>query len=261
MRSEYMRGVDVGVNLVTGEDHGIEEDEDWYVNIVRVEQKEDDQQEFNDSWLELDGEESEEEAGVPCPSACLRKDDSGLEEELEYFHDITPPPEVEGVEDDRWWSPEHQRSESGEENEEEDQYLISLFMGEPEGENNNAEPAQPRAEAAMSPSGEGHQTSEGEPGEKERDPRGSPCHGGPPAKKKPRRRGLRRKKTSGQHEEWETARMNAWLRELLKDSSEGEPEEEYTRFEESSRWIAKMTGSRDREQCEPNAGEASKVWL
>ncbi len=78
---ELLRGVDVSVSLVAGEDHGMEEDEEWYVNIVRVEREEDDQQEFDDSWLELDGEESGEEAGVYCSSVCLRKDNSGLEEE------------------------------------------------------------------------------------------------------------------------------------------------------------------------------------
>jgi hypothetical protein len=89
---EFLGGVDMSVNLVTGEDYGIEEDEEWYVNIARVEQEEDDRQEFDDSWLELDGGESGEETGVYCPSTCLRKDDSRLEEELEYFHDVTPPP-------------------------------------------------------------------------------------------------------------------------------------------------------------------------
>jgi hypothetical protein len=61
---ELLGGVDVNVNLVAGEDHGMEEDEEWYVNIVRVEREEDDRQEFDDSWLELDGEESGEKAGV-----------------------------------------------------------------------------------------------------------------------------------------------------------------------------------------------------
>jgi hypothetical protein len=56
--------------------------------------------------LDLDGGESEEEAGVYCISACMRKDDSGLEDELEYFHDVTPPPEGEETVGDRWWSPE-----------------------------------------------------------------------------------------------------------------------------------------------------------
>jgi hypothetical protein len=56
-------------------------------------------------------------------------------------------------------------------------------------------------------------------------------------------------------------RWSAWLRELLTDSSESEPEDEYTRFGESGRWIAEMTGSIDRGQCEPDAEEASRVWM
>jgi hypothetical protein len=46
----------------------------------------------------------------------------------------------------------------------------------------------------------------------------------------------------GERENWESARRDSWLRELLTDSSEDEPEDEYTRFEESSRWMAEMTG-------------------
>jgi hypothetical protein len=52
----------------------------------------------------------------------------------------------------------------------------------------------------------------------------------------------RRKEVRGEQEKWETARRDAWLRELLTDSSKSEPEDEYTRFKESSKWIAKMTG-------------------
>jgi hypothetical protein len=52
----------------------------------------------------------------------------------------------------------------------------------------------------------------------------------------------RKKEVCGEREKWETARRDAWLRELLADSSEDEPEDGYTRFEESSRWIAEMTG-------------------
>ncbi len=46
---------------------------------------------------------------------------------------------------------------------------------------------------------------------------------------------------------WEVARRDAWLWELLTDSSGSETEEKYTRFAESGRWIAEMTGSRDKE--------------
>jgi hypothetical protein len=81
---ELLGEAGASVNFVGGEDHEVE-DEEWYVHVIRAEQRESNWQEFDDSWLELDGEESEEEARDYCPSACLRKDDSGLEDELEYF--------------------------------------------------------------------------------------------------------------------------------------------------------------------------------
>jgi hypothetical protein len=126
-------------------------------------------------------------------------------------------------------------------------------LGEPEKENNSKESAQPRDKTEVGPSSEVRQALEEGPG------RGSPRSGGPPIKKKPRRRELRKRKAGNQHEEWETARHNAWLRELLSDSSEGEPEDGYTKFEESGRWIAEMMGSRDREQCELEAREDIEV--
>jgi hypothetical protein len=49
---ELLGGVDMSVNLVAEEGHGMEEDEDLYVNIARIGQEE----EPDDSWLELDGE-------------------------------------------------------------------------------------------------------------------------------------------------------------------------------------------------------------
>ncbi len=202
---ELLGGVGASVNLIAGGDHESEEDEEWYVNIIRVEQEGEDQKEFNDSWLELDGEESEEEAGVYCPSACMRKDNSGLEEELEYFHVVTPPPDAEGVEEDRWWSPELQRPESEEEDEEENQCLVSLLLGESKKENNSEATAQPQNKTEASLHSEYCQAPEGEPGRKGEGPRS----GGPLIKKKPRRRELRKSKAVDQHGKWETARHEA----------------------------------------------------
>ncbi len=167
---ELLGGVDASVNLVAEEGHGVEEDEDLYVNIARVEQEEHDLQELDDSGMELDGGESEEEAGLYCLSACLRKDDSGLEEELEYFHDVTPPPEERGAKEDRWWSPEPQRLESEEEDEETNQYLVSLLMGDPENKDSNSGPAQPKAEAEAASDGWDRQVPEGELKEERRGP-------------------------------------------------------------------------------------------
>jgi hypothetical protein len=69
---------------------------------------------------------------------------------------------------------------------------------------------------------------------------------GPPAKRLRRRR-LRKKVTEDEGHRWEVARRDAWLRELLTDISGSETEEKYTRFAESGRWVAEMTGIRDKE--------------
>jgi hypothetical protein len=100
---EQLGGTDASVNLAEEDDE--EDDEDLYVNMARVGQEEDDWQEPDDSWLDLDGGESNGEAGVYCISACMRKDDSGSEDELEFFPNITPIREEEDAVEDRWWSP------------------------------------------------------------------------------------------------------------------------------------------------------------
>ncbi len=68
--------MDVSVNFIAGGDYGSDEDEKWYVNIIRVEPEGEDQQEFDDSWLELDGEkqskeELPQELTPPCPGLSL----------------------------------------------------------------------------------------------------------------------------------------------------------------------------------------------
>jgi hypothetical protein len=69
-----------------------------------------------------------------------------------------------------------------------------------------------------------------------------PAGGEPPRTKKTRRRKLRKKVTKDKDHEWELARQDAWLREMLTDSSGSESEDKYARFAESGRWIAEMTG-------------------
>jgi hypothetical protein len=61
---ELLGGVNASVNLVAEEGHGMEEDENLYVSIARIGQEEGGWQEPDDSWLKLEGGESEEEAGV-----------------------------------------------------------------------------------------------------------------------------------------------------------------------------------------------------
>jgi hypothetical protein len=84
--------------------------------------------------------------------------------------------------------------------------------------------------------------SPGRHAEQGEEPPGAPKGAEPPHAKKIKRRKLRKKVTEDKDHQWETARQDAWLRELLTDSSGSETEEKYTRFAESGRWIAEMTG-------------------
>jgi hypothetical protein len=63
-----------------------------------------------------------------------------------------------------------------------------------------------------------------------------------PRAKKTKKRKLRKKVMRDKDHQWELARRDAWLREMLTDSSGSESEEKYARFAESGRWIAEMTG-------------------
>ncbi len=63
-----------------------------------------------------------------------------------------------------------------------------------------------------------------------------------PHPKSAKRRKLRKKVTRSKDQEWEQARRDAWLREMLSDTSESESEEKYRRFAESGRWITELTG-------------------
>jgi hypothetical protein len=109
------------VNLATGDDYESEEEE-WWVNTVRAEEEEEDLEEVGDS-------ESEENGGMVVrylTSTCMRKDDSGLEGELEYFWEAPIPSDSDEREEDRWWSPGPQEP-SSEEDEEEVRYLTNLL--------------------------------------------------------------------------------------------------------------------------------------
>ncbi len=57
-----------------------------------------------------------------------------------------------------------------------------------------------------------------------------------------RRRKLRKRAGTTRDQDWEEARRNAWLRQMLSDTSsdEDEGEEHYGRFAESGRWAAEL---------------------
>jgi hypothetical protein len=55
-----------------------------------------------------------------------------------------------------------------------------------------------------------------------------------------KRRRLRKKSKTTVDREWEEARRDAWLRQMLSDTSSDEDEERYGRFAESGRWMAEL---------------------
>ncbi len=79
-----------------------------------------------------------------------------------------------------------------------------------------------------------HESSYRPPGDQVRPPRPADA-GRPKLKARPR---------TVPDRQWEEARYNAWLRQLLSDDSsdEGEDEERYGRFAESGRWMTELYG-------------------
>jgi hypothetical protein len=166
----------------------------------------------------------------------MRKDDSGLEDELEYFWEVHVPSDPYEREEDRWWSPEPSEP-SSEEDEEEIWYLTEVLeLGPQEDE---AEKGAPPARVKPCTKGDGQTSSRIDRG---KEPPETPGKAEPPHARKTKRRKLRKKVTRNEDHQWEMARQDAWLREMLTDSSGSESEEKYARSAESGRWIAEMTG-------------------
>jgi hypothetical protein len=181
----------------------------------------------------------------------MRRDDSGLEDELGYFWEAPSPSDPYEREEDRWWSPGPPEP-SSEEDEEEVRYLTEVLKLGPKGD--EAKEGEPSLPTGMAPSTKG---SSRVPSHAERDgePPGAPKGVELPRAKKIKRRKLRKKVTRDKDHQWELARQDAWLRGLLTDSLGSETEEKYARFAESGRWIAEMTGipqqttTTSREEC------------
>ncbi len=55
-----------------------------------------------------------------------------------------------------------------------------------------------------------------------------------------KRRKLRKKTEKARDQEWEEARQNVWLRQMLSDTSSDEDGESYGRFAESGRWMSEL---------------------
>jgi hypothetical protein len=86
-------------------------------------------EEVDDSESEGDGEREVRYV----TSTHVRKDDSGLEDELEYFWEVPSPSDPYEREEDRWWSPGPPEP-SSEEDEEEVRYLTKILGLGPKGD-------------------------------------------------------------------------------------------------------------------------------
>jgi hypothetical protein len=62
----------------------------------------------------------------------------------------------------------------------------------------------------------------------------------PPYSVGTKRRRLRKRPGTTVDQDWEEARRDAWLRQMLSDTSSDEDEERYGRFAESGRWMTEL---------------------
>jgi hypothetical protein len=214
----------VEVNLVAEGEYESEEDEELWVGTVRMEEVKEREEE---TLEEIDESEPEREVRHGT-SIFMRKDDSGLEDEFEYLWEAHVPSDPDEPEEDRWWSPEPPEP-SSEEDEEEVRYLTRVLGLEPRGTE-----AKGREKPALAGAVPCPKVSDLMPG--------TPGGGRSSHPKKVKRRKPRVKMTRNKDQEWELARQDTWLREMLTDTSESEAEEKYAKFAESGRWIAEMTG-------------------
>jgi hypothetical protein len=114
------------VNLVTEGGYESEEDEGWWVSTVRVEEEKEEEEENMEEIDDSEPKGNGEREIWYFTSTHVRKDDSGLEDELEYFWEAPSPSDPYEQEEDRWWSTGPPES-SSEEDEEEVQYLTDIL--------------------------------------------------------------------------------------------------------------------------------------
>jgi hypothetical protein len=208
-----------GVNLVAEDESELEEDEDededeeWWVGTIGVMEVRDDREK---ALEEMDESEPEGETH-PFTSSCTRRDDSGLESEPERPLGIHPSEELE---EDGWWNPGAPQP-SSEEGKGRVQYLGRVRDLKPRGK-------EPALKENVGGLGEEAAASE------------KPRKGWLPHPKGAKRRKLRKKTERTRDQEWEKARQDAWLREMLSDTSDSEDKEDYGRFAESGRWISEL---------------------
>ncbi len=201
------------MNLVAEDESEPEEDEDedeeWWVGTIGVVEMRDQEEEALDEVIESEPEGETHLAAM--------QSDSGLEEEPKHPPVGYP---TGGLVEDRWWSPEPHRPHS-EEDGEEAQHLVQMREPKSQGE----EPFHSRATGSLK--------------EKATAPNKS-WKGQSPNLRGTKRRKLRKRTERTKDQEWEAARQDAWLRQMLSDTSSGEDEESCGRFAESGRWISEL---------------------
>jgi hypothetical protein len=69
---------------------------------------------------------------------------------------------------------------------------------------------------------------------------GKPWSKGPPHSRGAKRKRPRERAERSRDQEWEQVRQDAWLREMLSDTSGSEDKESCGRFAESGRWISEL---------------------
>jgi hypothetical protein len=200
-----------GVNLVAEGESEAEEDEDeeWWIGTVGVTEERDGEGETL--------EETDETETQFITSTRANGGDSGLEDEAGRPLGAHLPEEPE---EDRWWSPEPPRP-SPEDDEEEVQCHMRILGLDPWR-------IEPVLESVVTGSKEDGAASDQSRKERLSHPRGA-------KQKRPRKKAER-----SRDQEWEQARQDAWLREMLSDASGSEDEESCGRFAESGRWISEL---------------------
>jgi hypothetical protein len=140
------------VNLVAEGEYESEEDEEWWVGTVRIEGEEKEEEE--ETMEEIDESVSEREIRYGT-STFMRKDDSGLEDKLEYFWEVPSLSDPYEREEDRWWSPGPPEP-SSEEDEEEVRYLTEVLGLGPQGNEAKDTPQQEWSQARKGAVGRHH---------------------------------------------------------------------------------------------------------
>jgi hypothetical protein len=200
-----------GVNLVAEGESEAEEDEDeeWWVGTVGVTEERDGE---GETLEETDGTETQF-----ITSTRAKGGDSELVDEVGHPLGAHLPEELEK---DRWWSPEPTRL-SPEDDEGEVQCPMQILGLDPW-----------RTESVLESVVTGSKEDDVASGKSRK---GRLSHPRGAKRKRPRKNAER-----SRDQEWEQARQDAWLREMLSDASSSEDEESCGRFAESGRWISEL---------------------